>query len=258
MPSLPSRGDKTGGRGIARYAARMATTRTERTFDGVGGVRIVYDIWTPDDPAPERRHRPLPRLRRTRPPLRPRRAALRRRRPGDLRPRPPRPRPVRRQAGLPQGHVGVHRRLRHPGRHRDRASTRTCPRSSSVTAWAAPSCSPTAPNTRTTTTLMVLSGPGDRRPGRRVAGAGARRQDASARSRPACRCSSSTPTRCPVTRGRGRLQRRPAGASRQGARGHRQGAAAGRRDHAATGGRHHQAAAGGARRRRPADPGRGQ
>jgi len=26
----------------------MATTRTERTFDGVGGVRIVYDVWTPD------------------------------------------------------------------------------------------------------------------------------------------------------------------------------------------------------------------
>ena len=26
------------------------TTRTERTFDGVGGVRIVYDVWTPDAP----------------------------------------------------------------------------------------------------------------------------------------------------------------------------------------------------------------
>ncbi|UQX10878.1 alpha/beta hydrolase [Candidatus Mycobacterium methanotrophicum] len=26
----------------------MATTRSERTFDGVGGVRIVYDLWTPD------------------------------------------------------------------------------------------------------------------------------------------------------------------------------------------------------------------
>jgi alpha-beta hydrolase superfamily lysophospholipase len=26
----------------------MSTTRTERTFDGVGGVRIVYDVWTPD------------------------------------------------------------------------------------------------------------------------------------------------------------------------------------------------------------------
>ncbi|MGV0654808.1 lysophospholipase [Mycolicibacterium thermoresistibile] len=26
----------------------MASTRTERTFDGVGGVRIVYDVWTPD------------------------------------------------------------------------------------------------------------------------------------------------------------------------------------------------------------------
>src|SRR6201998_11799 len=27
----------------------MTTTRTERTFDGVGGVRIVYDVWTPAD-----------------------------------------------------------------------------------------------------------------------------------------------------------------------------------------------------------------
>ncbi len=27
----------------------MATTRTEHTFDGVGGVRIVYDVWTPDE-----------------------------------------------------------------------------------------------------------------------------------------------------------------------------------------------------------------
>lgn len=26
----------------------MATTRTERSFEGVGGVRIVYDVWTPD------------------------------------------------------------------------------------------------------------------------------------------------------------------------------------------------------------------
>jgi alpha-beta hydrolase superfamily lysophospholipase len=26
----------------------MMTTRTEQTFDGVGGVRIVYDVWTPD------------------------------------------------------------------------------------------------------------------------------------------------------------------------------------------------------------------
>jgi alpha-beta hydrolase superfamily lysophospholipase len=26
----------------------MATTRTERSFHGVGGVRIVYDVWTPD------------------------------------------------------------------------------------------------------------------------------------------------------------------------------------------------------------------
>jgi alpha-beta hydrolase superfamily lysophospholipase len=28
----------------------MVTTRNERTFDGVGGVRIVYDVWAPDTP----------------------------------------------------------------------------------------------------------------------------------------------------------------------------------------------------------------
>jgi alpha-beta hydrolase superfamily lysophospholipase len=28
----------------------MTTTRTERNFDAVGGVRIVYDAWTPDAP----------------------------------------------------------------------------------------------------------------------------------------------------------------------------------------------------------------
>jgi alpha-beta hydrolase superfamily lysophospholipase len=27
----------------------MATTRSERSFDGVGGVRIVYDVWTPTE-----------------------------------------------------------------------------------------------------------------------------------------------------------------------------------------------------------------
>jgi alpha-beta hydrolase superfamily lysophospholipase len=26
----------------------MITTRTERAFDGIGGVRIVYDVWTPE------------------------------------------------------------------------------------------------------------------------------------------------------------------------------------------------------------------
>ncbi|WP_019973288.1 alpha/beta hydrolase [Mycobacterium sp. 141] len=26
----------------------MTSTRTERTFDGVGGVRIVYDVWSPE------------------------------------------------------------------------------------------------------------------------------------------------------------------------------------------------------------------
>jgi alpha-beta hydrolase superfamily lysophospholipase len=29
----------------------MPTQRTERTFAGVGGVSIVYDVWTPDTPA---------------------------------------------------------------------------------------------------------------------------------------------------------------------------------------------------------------
>lgn len=28
----------------------MSSTRVERTFDGVGGVHIVYDVWTPDTP----------------------------------------------------------------------------------------------------------------------------------------------------------------------------------------------------------------
>jgi alpha-beta hydrolase superfamily lysophospholipase len=28
----------------------VTITRTERNFDGVGGVRIVYDVWTPDTP----------------------------------------------------------------------------------------------------------------------------------------------------------------------------------------------------------------
>jgi alpha-beta hydrolase superfamily lysophospholipase len=28
----------------------MVTTRSERDFDGIGGVRIVYDVWTPDAP----------------------------------------------------------------------------------------------------------------------------------------------------------------------------------------------------------------
>ncbi len=28
----------------------MAITRTERTFDGAGGVRIVYDVWAPEAP----------------------------------------------------------------------------------------------------------------------------------------------------------------------------------------------------------------
>jgi alpha-beta hydrolase superfamily lysophospholipase len=32
---------------FARYSPLMATTRSEHSFDGVGGIRIVYDVWTP-------------------------------------------------------------------------------------------------------------------------------------------------------------------------------------------------------------------
>jgi acylglycerol lipase len=31
------------------YAAQMATTRAERSFIGVGGTKIVYDTWTPEE-----------------------------------------------------------------------------------------------------------------------------------------------------------------------------------------------------------------
>lgn len=31
----------------------MVSTRAERTFDGVGGVRIVYDVWTPEQQEPK-------------------------------------------------------------------------------------------------------------------------------------------------------------------------------------------------------------
>src|SRR3954453_13927054 len=30
----------------------MASSRHERSFEGVGGVRIVYDVWEPDDEDP--------------------------------------------------------------------------------------------------------------------------------------------------------------------------------------------------------------
>jgi len=33
-----------------RYPHHMVTTRAERTFEGVGSVPIVYDVWTPDVP----------------------------------------------------------------------------------------------------------------------------------------------------------------------------------------------------------------
>jgi alpha-beta hydrolase superfamily lysophospholipase len=36
-------------REACRYASLMVITRTERSFDGVDGVRIVYDVWTPQD-----------------------------------------------------------------------------------------------------------------------------------------------------------------------------------------------------------------
>jgi alpha-beta hydrolase superfamily lysophospholipase len=37
-------------REASRYARLMPATRTEHSFDGVGGVRIVYDVWTPEQP----------------------------------------------------------------------------------------------------------------------------------------------------------------------------------------------------------------
>ena len=40
--------DETLRRTIGSTLPLMTTTRTERTFDGVGGVRIVYDVWSPD------------------------------------------------------------------------------------------------------------------------------------------------------------------------------------------------------------------
>lgn len=33
---------------MAGYPLVVVSTRSERTFDGVGGVRIVYDVWTPE------------------------------------------------------------------------------------------------------------------------------------------------------------------------------------------------------------------
>lgn len=35
---------------MSRKLPVMTTNRTERNFDGVGGVRIVYDVWTPATP----------------------------------------------------------------------------------------------------------------------------------------------------------------------------------------------------------------
>jgi alpha-beta hydrolase superfamily lysophospholipase len=35
---------------MSRKLPVMTTNRTERNFDGVGGVRIVYDVWTPETP----------------------------------------------------------------------------------------------------------------------------------------------------------------------------------------------------------------
>jgi alpha-beta hydrolase superfamily lysophospholipase len=45
MRAVERREEKAGNRATLPL---MTTTRTEGTFDGVGGVRIVYDIWTPD------------------------------------------------------------------------------------------------------------------------------------------------------------------------------------------------------------------
>lgn len=41
-------GHNAANTGVAATLACMVTTRTERTFDGFGGVKIVYDVWTPD------------------------------------------------------------------------------------------------------------------------------------------------------------------------------------------------------------------
>src|ERR1700712_543737 len=38
----------------------MVTTRSEHSFDGVGGVRIVYDVWTPTEGATGESAQPEP------------------------------------------------------------------------------------------------------------------------------------------------------------------------------------------------------
>lgn len=45
MRAVERREEEAGNRATLPL---MTTTRAERSFDGVGGVRIVYDIWTPD------------------------------------------------------------------------------------------------------------------------------------------------------------------------------------------------------------------
>ena len=223
----------------------MATTRSERSFDGVGGVRIVYDVWTPDA-APRGvvvlSHGYAEHARRYD------HVAQRfgEAGPGHLRAGPSRPRPIRRQARLPAGHLGVHRRLPHPGRHRRRGPSR----SQAHRARPQHGRRHRLRLRRRAPRRLHRDGavrPRGRRAGRRVAGDGVRRQGArQAHAGPARRAA---PHRRGVPRpgGGGRLQRRSAGAPRQAARGHRPGAAVRRRDDAAAGGRADRAAAGRAR-----------
>lgn len=47
-PTASSRATGAPASGTDRYPPWVATTRSEHSFDGVGGVRIVYDVWVPD------------------------------------------------------------------------------------------------------------------------------------------------------------------------------------------------------------------
>ena len=175
----------------------MATTRSERSFDGVGGIRIVYDVWTPNTD-PTGVGDPLPRLRRARPPLRPRRRSASARPADHLRARPARPRPLRRQARLPEEHLRVHRRLPPPRRHRHRGAPRTQARR------ARPQhgrrrrlrLRRRAPRRLRRDGAVRARGV---RPGRGVVGDDRRRQGASAASCRACPSRTSPPTRCRAT-----------------------------------------------------------
>ena len=127
---------------------------------------------------------------------------------------------------LPAGHLRIHRRLPHPGRHRRRRP----PRAEARRAGPQHGRRHRVRLRRRASRRLRRDGavrPGGRRPGRRVAGDGLRRQAARARSRPVCPSKQLAHRRgIPRPRGGGRLQRRPAGAPRQAARRHRPRAAA--------------------------------